>query len=61
MLWIGGQITSLAIIKSVFLPALLSMVVPLAFTAYVLRGRPVEAPAAKKQRTRRARPALSGI
>lgn len=47
MLWIGGQITSLAIIKSVFLPALISMVVPLAFTAYVLRGRLVEPPAAR--------------
>jgi len=43
MLWIGGQITSLAIIKSVILPALVSMVVPLAITAWVLRGRPVEA------------------
>lgn len=41
MLWIGGQITSLAIIKAVFIPALISMVVPLAFTAYVLRGRDV--------------------
>jgi Na+/H+ antiporter NhaD/arsenite permease-like protein len=43
MLWIGGQITSLAIIKSVILPALVSMVVPLAITAWVLRGKPVEA------------------
>jgi Na+/H+ antiporter NhaD/arsenite permease-like protein len=42
MLWIGGQITALAIIKSVLLPALVSMVVPLAITAYVLRGKPVE-------------------
>lgn len=44
MLWIGGQITSLAIIKSVFLPALVSMVVPMAITAYVLRGREVHGP-----------------
>ncbi|MBI5784031.1 MAG: sodium:proton antiporter NhaD [Rhodocyclales bacterium] len=43
MLWIGGQITSLAIIESVILPSLVSMIVPLAITAYVLRGRPVEA------------------
>lgn len=47
MLWIGGQITALAIIKSVFLPALVSLLVPLGITAYVLRGRPVEAPVAK--------------
>ena len=44
MLWIGGQITALAIMKSVILPALVSMVIPLAITAYVLRGQPVESP-----------------
>ena len=42
MLWIGGQITTLAIIKSVFFPSLVSMIVPLSITAYVLRGRDVE-------------------
>lgn len=47
MLWIGGQITTLAIIKSVFLPSMVSMVVPLAVTAYVLRGQPVDALPAK--------------
>ena len=44
MLWIGGQITTLAIMMSVFIPAVLSMVVPLAVTAYLLRGKPVESP-----------------
>ena len=44
MLWIGGQITSLAIIKGVLLPSLVSMLVPLGITAYVLRGRDVVAP-----------------
>jgi Na+/H+ antiporter NhaD/arsenite permease-like protein len=44
MLWIGGQITSLAIIKGVLLPSLVSMLVPLAITAYTLRGRDVVAP-----------------
>ena len=44
MLWIGGQITSLAIMKNVFLPSLASMVVPLALIAYTLRGRTVDAP-----------------
>lgn len=38
MLWIGGQITSMATIKSVFLPSLISMVVPLAVAAYAFRG-----------------------
>jgi len=41
MLWIGGQITALAIIKSVILPSLVSMIVPLGITAYGLRGRDV--------------------
>ena len=44
MLWIGGQITSLAIIKGVLLPSIVSLLVPLAITAYTLRGRDVVAP-----------------
>ena len=44
MLWIGGQITSLAIIQGVLLPAVVSLLVPLAITAYNLRGRDVIAP-----------------
>lgn len=44
MLWIGGQITTLAIMKEVFLPSLVNLIVPLAITAYVLRGRDVVAP-----------------
>lgn len=39
MLWIGGQISASATIKSVLLPSLVSMIVPLGMTAYVLRGR----------------------
>ena len=45
MLWIGGQITALAIIEGVILPSLVSMVIPLAITAFVLRGKLVEPPA----------------
>ena len=44
MLWIGGQVTSMAIIKGVLLPSLVSLLIPLAITAYHLRGRPVVAP-----------------
>lgn len=44
MLWIGGQITTGAIMKSVFLPSIVSLLVPLVITAYVLRGRPVVSP-----------------
>ncbi|MBI4983889.1 MAG: sodium:proton antiporter NhaD, partial [Rhodocyclales bacterium] len=44
MLWIGGQITSLAVIQGVLLPSVVSLLVPLAITAYNLRGREVVAP-----------------
>lgn len=46
MLWIGGQITTLAIITGVFLPSVVSLLVPLAITAYTLRGREVVSRAA---------------
>jgi Na+/H+ antiporter NhaD/arsenite permease-like protein len=45
MLWIGGQITTLNIMEAVFLPSVISLLVPLAVTAYVLRGQPVVSPA----------------
>ena len=51
MLWIGGQVTSLAIIKGVLVPALVSMLVPLAIVAYILRGQRVVAPAPDENHT----------
>jgi Na+/H+ antiporter NhaD/arsenite permease-like protein len=39
MLWIGGQITSSAIIKAVILPAAVSLIVPLSIAAFAVRGR----------------------
>lgn len=44
MLWIGGQITALEIMKGLFLPSITNLLVPLAVTALVLRGKPVIAP-----------------
>ncbi|MHB8879878.1 MAG: sodium:proton antiporter NhaD [Thermodesulfovibrionales bacterium] len=44
MLWIGGQITALAIIKGVFIPSVVNMVVPLAVISYKLRGKAVLTP-----------------
>ena len=44
MLWIGGQVTTGAIMKSVFIPSLVNMVVPLMVTAFLLGSRPVVAP-----------------
>lgn len=43
MLWIGGQITTLAIIEGVFLASIANMLVPLAVVAWMIRGRPVVA------------------
>jgi len=44
MLWIGGQITSLAIIKGVFLPSLVNLLVPLLVISYMFWGKPVTSP-----------------
>ncbi len=44
MLWIGGQITALAIIKAVFLAALVNLVVPLAVVSHRLKGRQITPP-----------------
>ena len=44
MLWIGGQITALEIMKGLFLPSMVSLLVPLAAMAWSLRGQAVQAP-----------------
>jgi len=44
MLWIGGQITTLAIMKGVFLASMACLVVPLTLLTFVLRGKEVISP-----------------
>lgn len=44
MLWIGGQITPLAIMKGVFLASLINLVVPLLVVSIQLKGREVVSP-----------------
>jgi Na+/H+ antiporter NhaD/arsenite permease-like protein len=44
MLWIGGQITPVAIIKGVFLASLINLVVPLFVISILLRGREIIPP-----------------
>ena len=44
MLWIGGQVTALEIMKGLFIPSMINLLVPLSVTAWILRGRVVEAP-----------------
>jgi Na+/H+ antiporter NhaD/arsenite permease-like protein len=48
MLWIGGQITSLAIMKALILPSLVNLIVPLLVVSYFMKGREVIAPAIQK-------------
>jgi Na+/H+ antiporter NhaD/arsenite permease-like protein len=44
MLWIGGQVTALEIMKTLIIPSLLAALIPLAITAWMLRGQAVIAP-----------------
>ena len=46
MLWIGGQITALEIIKGLFLPSLVNLLVPLFVTSFLLKGKSVVPPVA---------------
>jgi len=51
MLWIGGQITALAIVKGVFIPSVINLFVPLTVMALMLRGKSVVAPAFKADKS----------
>ena len=44
MLWIGGQITAIEIMKGLFIPSLINLIVPLAVTSVLLGARPVISP-----------------
>lgn len=48
MLWIGGQISALNIIKTIFLPSLISMVVPLTILSFTMKGE-LERPKANEE------------
>ena len=44
MLWIAGRITTLEIMKGLFVPSVVNLLIPLLAMSWVLRGRKVEAP-----------------
>jgi Na+/H+ antiporter NhaD/arsenite permease-like protein len=44
MLWIGGQITTLAIMEGVFLASMACLIVPLTLLTFTLKGKEVVAP-----------------
>jgi len=50
MLWIGGQVSSLGIVKAVFLASAVNLLGPLAITSHLLRGRTVVPPAGSESR-----------
>ena len=41
MLWIGGQVSALGIVKALLLPSIANLIVPLLWATFVLRGRSV--------------------
>ena len=49
MLWIGGQITAMAIIQSLFLASAVNLLVPLSIVSHQLRGKNIISPEAKLQ------------
>ena len=51
MLWIGGQITALAIIKGLLIPSLVNLIVPLTVVAYTLKGKVIVSPVKQQQNT----------
>lgn len=51
MLWIGGQITALSIMKELILPSIVSLLIPLIYQSFFIRGkyeRPVRQPAVQE-------------
>lgn len=51
MLWIGGQITAIAIIKGLIIPSLVNLIVPLSVVAYTLSGKAIISPIKQQQNT----------
>lgn len=56
MLWIGGQVTSLAIIEGTFLASLANLIIPLSVVSCMLKGRAVVPPLRADDNGRRQTP-----
>jgi Na+/H+ antiporter NhaD/arsenite permease-like protein len=54
MLWIGGQITPLPIMQRVFLPSLISLLLPLLIVTYQLKGKTITPPGTRETSDRPA-------
>lgn len=53
MLWIGGQVTPLSIIKGLFLPSLVNLLLPLVVVSYLLKGKDIVPPRNRESTTSR--------
>ena len=53
MLWIGGRVTPLSIIKSLFLPSLVNLLIPLIVVSYVLKAKDIAPPRNRESTTGR--------
>ncbi len=42
MLWIGGQISATNIMQSLFIPSLISLIIPLLYLSYTMRGQIID-------------------
>jgi Na+/H+ antiporter NhaD/arsenite permease-like protein len=51
MLWIGGQITTLSIVKSLILPSMICLLVPMLYLSWSLRGQSIKPPQALPYKT----------
>jgi Na+/H+ antiporter NhaD/arsenite permease-like protein len=49
MLWISGRISSFNIIKILFLPSLISLIIPAAYVSLMLKEKQIEKPAVKNE------------
>lgn len=50
MLWIGKQITDIAVIKKVFLPSVISLIIPLAIFSFRIRNKKITRPDYKDEK-----------
>jgi NhaD family Na+/H+ antiporter len=49
MLWIDGQLTSIAVMKALFTPSILSMLVPLTYFSFRMKGKNIPAEKSAKE------------
>ncbi|SFN42543.1 sodium/proton antiporter, NhaD family [Formivibrio citricus] len=49
MLWIGGQVSTVGIMKSLLIPSLFNLAIPLVFAAMAMKGRKVVTPVVNNQ------------